>query len=234
MPFRWGMRYPVEIIAYHGWGFDQTFWDPWRIIFSEYNCLFYRFDRGYGGHPQDPKFSQNRSKKVVIAHSYGLHLCPKEHLEVADLVIIFNSFIHFHPTDPQAQKLSHKNLKRMAAKFLSFPEVVLNDFYSRCYSQDLEDKLPCLKNVNVDLLFQDLHNLGIEHLNLDPVKKSRKRIIFHSSLDEIVPLSQGQDLFNQVQERSNFWIIPALDHILPLTKTESCWNLCRDNFLPLM
>jgi pimeloyl-[acyl-carrier protein] methyl ester esterase len=234
MLFGQGMHSLVEIIAYHGWGFDQTFWDPWSIIFSKYNYLFNRFDRGYFGDPQDPRFRHHESKKVVMVHSYGLHLCPREQLEAADLIIIFNSFIHFHPMNYPAQRLSYRNHKKMLDKLLASPEVVLHDFYSRCCSENLEIKLPCAINLNIDLLFQDLQRLGIEFFNLDPIKRHQEKIIFHSSLDPIVPLSQGQDLFDHMCEGSTFWVIPTADHSLPLTKTKQCRDLVELKILTLL
>jgi hypothetical protein len=70
----------IEIISYHGWGFDSSFWRDWKTIVSE-GVLFKTADRGYFLDEKLPEFSASTKQKAVFVHSYGLHGLPVTHYE---------------------------------------------------------------------------------------------------------------------------------------------------------
>ena len=113
---------PQEILAFHGWGFDASWWHPWHTWLTAQGHTVACYDRGYFGHPQAVAFGasssriaaptivtpqehspSHRLKKTLWCHSLGTYFCPVELLAQADRLVLWASFLHFHPQDPQAQ-----------------------------------------------------------------------------------------------------------------------------------
>ncbi|NJL22732.1 MAG: hypothetical protein HC895_21005 [Leptolyngbyaceae cyanobacterium SM1_3_5] len=63
-------RLNVEIIAYHGWGYDQFCWQDWENLLPP-TWKVQRFDRGYFDRPSAPKFNSSTATKIIFAHSLG-------------------------------------------------------------------------------------------------------------------------------------------------------------------
>ena len=64
----------IEAIAYHGWGFDRSCWQPWKCIFEQIGCDFETFDRGYFGQSAQPEFRHTISKNILMGCIFVLFL----------------------------------------------------------------------------------------------------------------------------------------------------------------
>ncbi|NET52246.1 MAG: alpha/beta hydrolase, partial [Merismopedia sp. SIO2A8] len=102
----------AEIIAYHGWGFDHICWADWVKYWSHRGHSVQCFDRGYWGQPSYPQFSDHLGSipRMLLIHSFGFHLCPLEMIKAASQIIIFNSFLNFHPQEPRLQQRSRRTV----------------------------------------------------------------------------------------------------------------------------
>lgn len=52
----------IEVLAYHGWGFDSNFWKNWETIIPP-SIRWMNADRGYFGEEKVPEFSDNGNIK---------------------------------------------------------------------------------------------------------------------------------------------------------------------------
>lgn len=116
-------RQPVEIIAYHGWGYDNSCWQNWQSLLPP-SWKFQRFDRGYFDRPFLPTFNSPSATKIIFAHSFGLHLCPLNQLQQADYLILFSSFLRFHPETDRLKNRSMQILDRMIEQFQIQPSTL--------------------------------------------------------------------------------------------------------------
>ena len=123
-----------EVIAVHGWAGDATVWRTWQRRFEQQGWHWQSFERGYGTQePQRPSWSQpTRGKRVVVAHSLGLHLIPSAVLSAAGAVVSLACFSRFVPDGPAGRSL-RTGLKGMESK-LGTPEEtgMLRTFLERC------------------------------------------------------------------------------------------------------
>ncbi|NJO41145.1 MAG: alpha/beta hydrolase [Cyanobacteria bacterium CRU_2_1] len=227
------MNTNVEIIAYHGWGFDRTCWYPWKTLLLNKGFRFQLFDRGYFGNESNLTFNlpwQQRleeleipSKRVILIHSYGLHLCPIEHLQLSDLLIIFSSFREFHPELEPFRRRSKVVLDQMKQQLNKTPEIVLNTFKAKCYHPQLWQPI-AHSACNLDLLVQDLEHLGTSSVNIELLQSLPKVIIFHGVDDRIVSIEKGQELFETLEANSDYFEIKGAGHALPFTHLKACWS----------
>jgi pimeloyl-[acyl-carrier protein] methyl ester esterase len=208
----------AEVIAYHGWGFDSTCWQAWEQHFRATGLRFQTFDRGYFGHPVEVKFE--RSTKILLAHSYGLHLCPIAHLQQADLLIIFNSFSEFHPQPESLKRRSQAMLKTMLNQLEANPQLVLKNFRSKCYFPQPEEAIEN-KPYNLEKLIYDLNNLNKASITFDGLEQIPK-IVLHGAKDRIVSPHQGKALLNLLGNNAQYIEIPDAGHALPFTHFQTC------------
>ena len=69
------------------------------------------------------------NQRLLILHSFGLHLCPIATIQQADQVVIFSSFLCFHPEDPRRNRRSKRVVGRMSDRFQTHPLEVLQQFW---------------------------------------------------------------------------------------------------------
>jgi pimeloyl-[acyl-carrier protein] methyl ester esterase len=127
----------TEILAYHGWGFTAACWQDYETAFAK--TTWQSFDRGYFGKPQSVQFSAaglESCRRVVIAHSYGLHLCPDAVLAQTDVLILLNSFLGFHGVEPRLQAQSQRKLQRMRQAFDQHPAQTWLNFIIKTFAPD--------------------------------------------------------------------------------------------------
>jgi len=219
----------VEAIAYHGWGFDHSCWQPWKPAFERQGIALQGFDRGYFGHPAAPRFSTVSSRKIILTHSYGLHLCPPEHLHQADLIVILSGFQSFHPSQPTARRRSQLTLQQMIRQFEHSPKLGLETFHATCYAplawagdavQNLQTKIDWL---NADLLLQDLLALNTAWLDIDPLTTRSKILLIQGASDRITPPERAQALAQQLPT-GHYIEVPSAGHALPLTHWADGWR----------
>ena len=88
----------MQILAMHGWAGQACTWSHWRQHFEAGGSIWTSAYRGYGGEaPVSPAWNPNPNRRVLIAHSLGLHLLPAAVLAQADAVVLLGSFSSFVP-----------------------------------------------------------------------------------------------------------------------------------------
>lgn len=210
-----------EVIAFHGWGFDRRCWHFWQEQFRQLGYDFQAFDRGYFGDSFQPEFNSSASWKIILIHSFGLHLCPIELLLQADLLIAFNSFLSFHPQSKVEQRRSKLVLQQMIRQFEQTPEVVLQNFYSQAaYSQPQCN----FQIINYQLLLQDLQRLNEVELDAVCLEPIPKILVFYSSGDRVVAASQTQEFLTELPQSCELISIAQAGHTLPFTHAAECWS----------
>lgn len=111
---------PPQVMAMHGWAGESRHWDPLAARLEAEGWRWRSGERGYGAEPpREPRW-HGGGRKVVIAHSLGLHLLPVEVLAAADAVVLLASFGRFVPPGPSGRRL-RTALAAMAAQ-LQDPE----------------------------------------------------------------------------------------------------------------
>ena len=230
----------ISVHAYHGWGFDASCWDGWhqqfrqqfRQRFGHHSCRFQAFDRGYFHQPQLPVLIPNaHTYQITLVHSYGLHLCPKEHLNQTNLLVIFASFAEFHPQSPRFRKRSQYILQQMISQFAIDPHAVLNRFKTNCYDpviwHEPDPNLLNPESLNYDRLLADLNALNTAAIDLTPLHTIPNVIILHGSNDRIVSPDIGRNLAQHLPPTSQFIEIENAGHALPFTHLDPCWDILQ-------
>jgi pimeloyl-[acyl-carrier protein] methyl ester esterase len=175
-------------VAYHGWGFDRTCWQPWVERFAARGGALTVGDRGYSNQPYEPP-----SERVILAHSYGLHWCPIEHLQQASLLILFSSFLSFHPQQDKNKKRSQFMLAQMTTQFEANPIKVWEAFQGRTYHPAPWEHTD-LPKMSVDRLHTDLKDLDTCTLDSDRLRMIPQVLILQGSGDRIVATAKGREL----------------------------------------
>lgn len=207
------------VIAYHGWGFDHTVWDAWPSLLEPLGYQLKRFDRGYFGDRQSPAFAAAEQPRVVFAHSYGWHLCPADILAQADLLILFSSFLEFHPLEARSRSRSQAMLHQMIRRFAETPQEVLSTFRTRCYHPVPDDTvLPA--SVDAALLLHDLTQLDAAQIAPRP---DLTTLVLHGEGDRIAAPARGQAIAS-VASPSQYVVLPQAGHALPVTHVHTCWR----------
>ncbi|MBW4515243.1 MAG: alpha/beta hydrolase [Timaviella obliquedivisa GSE-PSE-MK23-08B] len=220
---------PTTIIAYHGWGFDQTCWQPWKDLLAQRGEDLLISDRGYFNSPALPIAANTNHRTILFVHSYGLHLCPSEQLHRADLLVVFSSFLSFHPQLEAKKRRSLLMLSQMMTQFKANPQTVLEAFRTKCYHPVLWERSPdSSKAINSELLLHDLESLSACLLDVSLLKKIPKILILHGVQDRIVSVEKGRELSAHLPDNSQYIEIEQAGHGLPFTHIDVCWSwLCR-------
>ena len=110
---------PAQIIAMHGWAGDSRCWKPWIQATDHLGWHWQRGERGYGAiSPHTPAWADDiapEALRVVIGHSLGPHLIPKEVWQTANAAVLLASFGTFVPP-ARAGRRVRLALDGMAAK----------------------------------------------------------------------------------------------------------------------
>jgi pimeloyl-[acyl-carrier protein] methyl ester esterase len=237
-----------EVIAYHGWGFEASCWRDWQTRFEQHGWCFKAFDRGYWQQPVTPTFNPDAQTKLLLVHSYGLHLCPIEQLQQANVLVILSSFVKFHPTAEPFQRRSQKMLQQMIDQFMLNPQRVLCNFQIKCCH-------PCAwqgtlsASVNPALLLRDLKDLQTAALDLALLQPIPQILILQGDQDRIVPSASSCELVEQLSANAKtddflnhsenctinriHQIIETAGHALPFTHFDCCW-LKLHNYLEII
>jgi pimeloyl-[acyl-carrier protein] methyl ester esterase len=209
----------IEIHAYHGWGFDGHFWDNLRSEIPA-GILFKSADRGYFGGVFEPEFTANTEVKVIFTHSFGLHWCPKEKINQANILVIFNGFSDFLPTDFFERRKEGKILKRMHDQFKNSPEVVLNAFYKNCFfPQKSDQSVP--EWINQSLLAKDL--IALKKTKFARPKSDLEIHSITGEDDQIASNERTEELIeqNRIDKSMKF---NGFGHALPIVNSSGCWS----------
>ena len=230
------MKETIEIILQHGWGFDGGAWNGWRSHLAatpEYELTVHCAERGYFGcHKFQPEFSSAAGRKVLIAHSSGLHFVPPAVLAQADLLVVVSSFAKFHGGDALEQRRSRRSLQIMLDKFAISPLSVLDDFYCKCYHPLLTSQLLLRRATDLECL--DLKGLQddlqlLDSCVFDPVTvaAAKQVLILHGEVDKIVNFERSVEL-QQLLPNSTLIMFEGVGHALPFTHVAPCWLSIRN------
>lgn len=214
-----------RFLAYHGWGFDSTCWQPWQKSLMEYG-EFDLYDRGYFGNPLKPGIKKNERNLIVFTHSFGLHWCREEIIRNADMLVIFGGFLKFHPQAAQFKRRSRLILQQMINDFEVHPEKVLKNFYRNCYAPKEHPELE-IEDLNHDLMLEDLNRLHDSELDIDLLRQSGKLCILHGADDYIVPKTKGREIYNHLQHMSQYFEIKMGGHALPFSHREQLFEFLK-------
>ncbi|WNZ25315.1 alpha/beta hydrolase [Leptolyngbya sp. NK1-12] len=215
-----------EVLAYHGWGFDHSCWQGWQEWLEQQSCDLKTADRGYF----DASNSVNCKDdlfKVIFVHSYGLHWCPVEQLNQADVLVIFSSFLEFHPEPPNLKKRSQTTIQQMLGQLSSDevrdsssnPRLMLQKFLTRSY-HPIAWHGPIPETLNIERLRQDLQHLNIAVIDPAVSRSVPQVVVLHGSADRIVSATKGKALAEQL--KCPYFEIPTAGHALPFTHAEHC------------
>lgn len=219
----------IHIIAYHGWGFDSTIWQPLRAEFPPY-VKFDCAERGYFSESSEPSWQNNlNTEKLLFVHSYGLHWCSKEIIQQADHLVMISSFLNFHPAEKKVYKRSKLLLRKMLAQFVESPRLVLEKSYEKTFYPE-ETKLPVPSNLNHDLLLSDLSDLDQDNRKNAEVFDMNSITIIHGAKDQIVGNEVARDMYNKLRLRSQYFEIKNGGHALPFTQSSKIFEILNSLF----
>lgn len=213
-----------HIIAYHGWGFSASFWNPIQNSL-ENNILFESADRGYFNNPVNPVFRSNgKIKNIVVTHSFGLHWCDNETLQLADHLVVLGGYLNFHPSDEEEYRRSKLTLRQMLSQFVEQPETVLKQFYTNSfYPQKNKFDVPDL--INHDLLLSDLSMIDSDEHPHQRVFDFDSITILHGAEDVIVNKNVAREMYNALRFRSQYFEILHAGHAFPVTHSKKCLEI---------
>ena len=206
-----------EWIFYHGWGMDANFWKHWKDQFPQKNFKF--FDRGYFKKPSPiSHFTPGVSRKILVCHSYGLHLAPPLILQQANILILFGCFLSFHANQEfeKLEKLIQENpLKGLKRHLInqSYPSKPPLSFPIDCHHKLLLEDLKALKKAQFDLL---------------SVNPEIEMHIFQGGKDIVVPPDHHLKI-QQSFPKSHAYYFPDESHLLPYANPE-VFEWIKQNF----
>jgi pimeloyl-[acyl-carrier protein] methyl ester esterase len=204
----------TEIILQHGWGFDATSWSKWIPALAS-KAHITLGERGYfGARKVLPTFTEQAERKIVIAHSYGAHVVPKETLREADTLILISSFI-----DLQSNS---RAIRSMVRKFSSAPELVISDFWRNCYTPEY-DGISILPppGMNETALENDLVALESSALNVELISSIPNVVLLQPEADRIVPEDARLHLRGALPHATAIRIGGGC-HVVHITQPERC------------
>lgn len=213
----------IEIITYHGWGFDSNCWQAMQDSVPPQIC-WKNFDRGYFNYANAPEFTDGKTLKVIITHSFGLHQCDPGVFKKADVLVIMSGFLRFHPKAAQFRRRSKLVLNEMINQFEQYPENVLKTFYRNVFHPEKSFKLP-QQEINKSLLLNDLKKLDKSEMLLPELKKTARVCIFQGTDDAIVPKGKGRALYEQLGKQAQYFEIKKAGHAIPITHASQCWEI---------
>jgi hypothetical protein len=209
-----------RFVAFHGWGFSDFFWEPWADRLSEFGT-FESYDRGYFNDPKEVQTLAGPVSTILISHSFGLHLIEEPLFANADLLIILNGFLYFHPYAAQYKRRSRLILQEMINEFEIHPEEVLHKFYKNFFAPEPATDI-VIENINHQLLLNDLRKLHDSELDAGLLKKTGKVCILHGADDSIVNKTKGRQIYTQLNYDAQYFEIRDAGHALPFTHHRRC------------
>lgn len=210
----------TEIILQHGWAFDASSWTSWaRVLRNNADVLI--AERGYfGARKSIPTFSDNATRKIIIAHSFGAHLLAPEALRQCDTLVLINGF--------KSLSQNSRAIRAMLKKFPVNPEQVILDFWSNCYSPE-GDGLKFLPppGMNETALEDDLSSMLESELDVSALTAIPQVVLLYGGADRIVPAASVAELTGSLPQAQLIDISRAC-HVVHLTQTDKCLQLVSD------
>lgn len=219
------MEKKVEILAYHGWGINSSFWKKLDAVIPN-SIPLKPANRGYFGKPFYPRFDADTKVKVVFTHSYGLQWCNSAVLSKADVLVIFNGFGDFHPKDEKLNSISKKGLENMIEGFEKEPEKTLEAFYKNCFHPS-EHKIKVPSELNKDILLEDLNKLRKTRFPLIDLDFGSTIVAVDGAKDKILLSPRGEIITEAHYNNKFVKVFEDEGHALPFLNPSNCWSyLC--------
>lgn len=223
------MKKRTYIYAQHGWGFDSSAWHSWLEHIPQ-EWVFETAERGYFGSTpkQTSMWPQDAAaQRVVVAHSFGLHLVAPEIMRMADALVIISGFKRFHISENAA---SVRAVRRMQRRLHDDSEGLLEDFYNQCYGNNaFEPSKPTSipRPVN-QVLANDLSLLNTSMVPHSELKRFPMVIILHGDRDQVVSSVHAVQLAELLVDQSSLFFCHGAGHALPFTHPAWCINRIRE------
>lgn len=220
-----------QIIAYHGWGFDPSIWEPLKTELDPY-VKFECADRGYYSDSFEPSwidYPESDTEKFLFVHSYGLHWCHRKILEEADQLVLIGSFLNFHPGEKKEYKRSKLVLRKMLTQFVDAPKTVLEKFYENAFFPN-KTGLDVPGNLNHDLLLSDLSDLDRDNRENARLFDMSDITIIHGAEDQIVNNELARDMYKKLRLRSQYFEIKKGGHALQFTHSSKIFEILNSLF----
>ncbi|MEX0993989.1 MAG: alpha/beta hydrolase [Balneolaceae bacterium] len=213
----------TEIIAFHGWGLSDKFWNPWKKFIPS-TISFKCANRGYFKQALSKKFQEKNSQKIVLIHSFGLHWCPVNLLRDADHLIIISGFLDFHPEEEGERRRSKLILQQMMGRFIEKPEDTLMKFYDNMYFPETCPWDPPT-DLNHERLLEDLNRINDHRISLQLLQNIPSILLLHGEMDTIVSNNHARKLYHYLRFQSQYFEIKQGGHALPNTHPRQCFQL---------
>ncbi len=219
------MEKKVEILAYHGWGFDASFWDAWKELLPT-DIVFKTANRGYFDKAFHPRFEADTKFRVVFLHSFGLHWCNSGILSKADVMVIFNGFGDFLPDAENLKTVAERGLEGMIDQFPKKPQQVLDRFYGSTFAPNSTGRVPS-GSPNKVPLYEDLQALRSTRFPMIDLDFGSTMIALDGDRDKVLLQPRGADIIAPHYWTKHSRVFEGVGHALPITKTQDCWSyLC--------
>tara|TARA_R110002124_G_scaffold80533_10_gene213174 strand:+ start:16119 stop:16817 length:699 start_codon:yes stop_codon:yes gene_type:complete len=219
------MEKKVEILAYHGWGINASFWKNLDAVIPN-SITLKPANRGYFGKPFYPRFDADTKVRVVFTHSYGLQWCNTAVLSKADVLVIFNGFGDFHPEDKKLNSISKNGLEGIIKGFEQEPEKTLQAFYKNCFHPS-EYNVEVPNKLNKDVLLEDLKQLRNTRFPLIDLDFGSTMVAVDGAKDKILLSPRGESITKAHYNKKFVKIFEDEGHALPFLNPQKCWSyLC--------
>lgn len=134
----------TTLLAMHGWAGDSRNWALFAAAAAERTWRLQAVERGYGGLPRCQPSWPHGGRRVLIAHSLGMHLLPQAVLAAAEMVVLLASFGRFVPEGASGRRL-RTALAGMRAALQDSPEqacTMLDNFLGQATAPAPLEALP--------------------------------------------------------------------------------------------
>ncbi len=205
----------VDVVAQHGWGFGAWCWDRWQDALPD-DFALHCPDRGYFG----PALAVAAQPRIVLAHSFGLHLLAPQLCAAAELIVIISGFRRFHSPSTRQARRSRRTVEQMLVRLEREPAALLADFYARCGAPQ-DSRWPGA--IDASSLRRDLQLLQKSVLELAAIPVAAQVLILHGSRDRVAPVERAEEL-RELLPNSALAIVAEAGHALPLTHARACWE----------
>lgn len=215
------MAAELEVIAMHGWAGDARCWEPWRTATKSLGWHWQTGERGYGRlSPQEPRWSPETVRRVVIGHSLGPHLVPPVVLDAADAVVLLAGFAAFVPPG-RAGRRTRAALAGMAASLddEKRARTMLENFMRNVADPQSPELLPPgpvdgpLDETNRARLHEDLDLLGRCAGLPDGFPRAARMLIVEAEADRIVE-PEARALLRAALPQADVITLPGVGHAL--------------------
>ena len=212
---------PTQIIAMHGWAGDSRCWKPWIKATDHLGWHWQCGERGYGEiSPRAPAWPDDiatEALRVVIGHSLGPHLIPKDVWQTANAAVLLASFGTFVPPTRAARRV-RMALDGMAVKLgnESDAKEMLNKFLTNVAHPESPEFLPAGPEggaLNLGRLRDDLEILRACQGLPPGIPSGARVLIVEAGADRIVD-AEAQAMLRAALPNAEFKRLPDAGHAL--------------------